>query len=367
MAADRQAGGGKHSRLRRARKDWIKGDRERVSRIEADDESVAGGQEAMRPRVITIDDVGSSQDLPRGQVILSESGRYEVRMDDSATMLSCQVKRGASTANELSTLVVIGDFVRVQTLEDGRGLISHVEERRSRLGRTAAGRKGMEQVVAANVDVILCTIGADRPDFRRTIIDRYIVASLLGDAEPIIVVNKIDTLDAVLDELVHEEMAIYDDLGYSMHFVSAETRAGLDELRESIGARTAVLVGQSGAGKSTITNALIGDESRRTGEVREKDRRGVHTTVDSIMLSLDGGGHLIDTPGLREFGIWDLEPEELDGYFVEFEDFLQQCRYLPCTHTHEPACAVRAAVENGSIDEGRFASYLSIFESLKQQ
>jgi ribosome biogenesis GTPase / thiamine phosphate phosphatase len=366
MAGDRR-GGDKHSRLRRARKDWIKGDRERVSRIDADDESVAGGQEPMRPRAITIDDAGAPLELPRGQVVRTESGRNEVRLDNSPTVLSCQVKRGASTDNGASTLVVVGDYVRVQPIEDGRGLITHVEERRSHLGRTAAGRKGMEQVVAANVDIILCTIAADRPDFRRTVIDRYIVATLLGGAEPVVVVNKVDTLDAVLTKLIHEEMEVYEMLHYPIFYVSAETGEGLDELRYEISDRTSVLVGQSGAGKSTITNALVGDAARRVGGVREKDRRGVHTTVDSIMLPLDEGGYLIDTPGLREFGIWDLEPEELDGYFVEFEEFLQQCRYLPCTHTHEPGCAVRKAVEDGLIDEGRFESYLSIYESLKEQ
>jgi ribosome biogenesis GTPase len=366
MAGDRR-GNDKHSRLRRARKDWVKGDRERLSRIDADDESVARGHERMRPRGITIDDAGTSGNLPRGQVQRTESGRYDVRLDDTDTVLSCQVRRGASTDNGPSTLVVVGDIVRVQPLEDGRGLITHVEERRSHLGRRAAGGKGMEQVVAANVDVILCTIAADRPDFRRTVIDRFIVAALLGGAQPVVVVNKIDTLDAVLSKLIHEEMEVYELLHYPVFYVSAATGEGLEDLREEIGERTAVFVGQSGAGKSTITNALVGDVLRRTGVVREKDRRGMHTTVDSIMVPIPDGGYLVDTPGLREFGIWDLEPEELDGYFVEFEEFLQQCKYLPCTHTHEPGCAVRAAVEEGLIDEGRYESYLSIYESLKQQ
>lgn len=364
MAADRQ-GGDKHSRLRRARKDWVKGNRERISRIDADDESVAGGHERMRPRAIAIDEAGNALELPRGQVVRTESGRNEVRLDESGATLLCQVKRGASTDNEGSTLVVVGDHVRVQPLEEGRGLIFHVEERRSRIGRAAAGGKRMEQVVAANVDVILCTIAADRPDFRRTVLDRFIVAALLGGSEPIIVVNKIDTLDDVLAELIGEEVEVYHDLGYPIHFISASTGEGLEGLLEAIAGRTAVLVGQSGAGKSTITNAMVGTDVRRVGEVREKDRRGIHTTVDSVMLPLPGGGWLIDTPGLREFGIWDLEPEELDGYFVEFGDFLQQCRYLPCTHTHEPGCAVRDAVDKGLIDEGRYESYLSIYESLK--
>ena len=139
----------------------------------------------------------------------------------------------------------------------------------------------------------------------------------------------------------------------------------MEDLKEAIAGMTCVLAGHSGVGKSTIANAILGQTVRRTGEVRDRDRRGVHTTIDSVMLPIPSGGYLIDTPGMREFGIWDLEPEELDAYFVEFLDHLQQCRYLPCTHTHEPGCAVVAAVERGEIDEGRYASYLSIFDSLK--
>jgi ribosome biogenesis GTPase len=365
MAADHRHEGSKHSRLRRARKDWIKGNRERLSRVDEEDESVHQGQSRMRPKAIAIDDPGSVESLPRGQVVRTESGRYEVRLDEEDTPYVCQIKRGASTDNDESTLVVIGDCVRIQPLEEGRGLIFHVEERRSYLGRTAAGREGMQQVVAANVDLVLCTIAADRPDFRRTIIDRYIVAALLGDTDPIVVVNKIDTLDQEMREILDEEMALYEELGYPTCFVSATTGDGLDRLREAIGTATSVLVGQSGSGKSTIINTLLGHELRRTGDVRERDRRGIHTTVDSVMAELPGGGYVIDTPGLREFGIWDLEPEELDAYFVEFLDHLRNCRFLPCTHTHEPDCAVRAAVASGEIDEGRYQSYLAIFESLK--
>ncbi len=365
--ADNYRNNGRHSRLRRARKDWIKGNRERAQRIDPDNETVVMGQEKMRPKAITIDDIRDVDDLPRGQVTEVESGRYDVTLDSSGETIACRLKRGASTENEQSTIVVVGDFVRVQPLEGERGLIHHVEERATRLGRTASGQEGMEHVLAANVDTLFCVAAADRPDFRRTIIDRYIVAAHLGGVTPVIVLNKMDTVDGELRELLEEEIAVYSEIGYETILTSVETGEGIEEMMERIRDRICVFIGQSGVGKSSLSNTLLGRDVRRISEVREKDRRGVHTTISSTMLTVPSGGFIIDTPGMREFGIWDLEPEELDGYFMEFLDYLRDCKYLPCTHTHEPGCAVRAAVERGEIDEGRYASYLAIFESLKPQ
>jgi ribosome biogenesis GTPase len=347
-------------------KDWVKGNRDRAPRLDADPETIVGGREKIRPKAITIDDVSDIDELPRGQVIVAESGRYDVKEERTGDVIACRIKRGASTENERSTLVTVGDFVRIQPLDKGRGLIHHIEERRSHLGRDAAGREVMEHVIAANVDLLLCVVAADRPDFRRTIIDRYIVAALLGEVTPIIILNKMDTVEGELEELLREEMAIYDQLGYQMLFTSAMTGEGIDELRSLITNRTSALVGHSGVGKSALTNILLGEDLRRTGEVREKDRRGMHTTISAAMVPLPVSGYLIDTPGIREFGIWDLEPEELDAYFVELLKYHHDCKYLPCTHTHEPGCAVIAAVERGDIDEGRYASYLAIFDSLKK-
>lgn len=362
------------NRARRARKDWTKGNRERVSRIKAVDgeesylDAVQTGQERMRPRAITIDEAGNLEGLPRAQVVRSQSGVYHVECIPSGEQFSCRVKRGASSENEDTTLVTIGDYVRVQPLEDGHGLIHHIEERRTVIARSGTGRQqGGRHVIAANLDQLFCVASAERDDFRRTIIDRYIVGSLLGEVEPVIVVNKIDTAGEEYEEALREGLEIYEDLGYTLIFLSAKTGRGLEELQKLCQGKITALVGQSGVGKSTIANAMLGRDVRETGEVRGTDYRGRHTTIGSEILDLPTGGRLIDTPGLREFGIWDLEPQELDGYFVEFLDFLQDCKYLPCTHTHEPDCAVIQAVEEGLIEEGRYVSYLSILETLEKR
>lgn len=362
------------NRTRRARKDWTKGNRGRLSRIDAVDgeeshlDALHIGHERMRPRAITIDEIGDVEQLPRGQVVRSQSGVYHVESVPTLAPLVCRVKRGASTENDDATLVTIGDYVRVQPLEDGHGLIHHVEERKTAIARSGTGRQqGGRQVIAANLDRLFCVLSVERDDFRQTIIDRYIVGSLLGEVEPIILINKMDTADEEFTEALHEGLAIYEELGYTMVFMSAKSGAGIDELRELCIGKTTALVGQSGVGKSTIANVMLGSQVRETGEVRETDRRGRHTTIGSEILDLPEGGRLIDTPGLREFGIWDLEPQELDGYFIEFLDYLQDCKYLPCTHTHEPECAVIAAVEQGQIEEARYVSYLSILDTLEKR
>ena len=365
--------GGSH-RARRAKKEWTKGRKERVSRLESigrDEENfddIVTGQQSMRPLGVEIDSEGEYGDLPRGEVIRSQSGLYRVDLRESDEMLDCRVKRGASTENEDATLVTVGDIVRAQPLEEGNGLIHHVEERTSVIGRAGTGSKrGGHQVIAANLDLLFCVVSAERDNVRQTVIDRFIVGALLGEVEPVIILNKIDTADDEYLEMLEEGLGVYLDLGYEVIFTSATEDAGIDAVREFVSGKTAALVGQSGVGKSTLVNAVLGRREREVGEVRARDRRGRHTTTSSEIIDIPGGGRLIDTPGLREFGIWDLEGQELDGYFVEFLDHLQECRYLPCTHTHEPGCAVKEAVEAGEIDPGRYVSYLSIFESLEEK
>ncbi|MCE2504754.1 MAG: ribosome small subunit-dependent GTPase A [Chlorobi bacterium] len=360
-------------RARRALKDWTKGNRERISRLERDGNSdehfnaLETGRQRMKLRAVTIDEIGDIESLPRGQVVQAQSGAYNVLLDERDDTLSCRVKRGTSTENNDATLVTIGDYVRLQPLEDGYGLIHHIEERGTYIGRSGTGRqKGGHHVIAANLDQIFCVATAERDGFRRTVIDRYIVGALLGDVTPVILLNKIDTADDDYFQALSDDISIYAELEYQVLFTSATVGTGVAELREACQEKTSALVGQSGVGKSTLVNTVLQREERETGVVRESDRRGRHTTVDSEILSVPGGGRLIDTPGLREFGIYDLEPQELDGYFVEFLDYLQDCKYLPCSHTHEPDCAVLQAVEAGEIDEGRYASYLRIIDTLEK-
>ena len=155
---------------------------------------------------------------------------------------------------------------------------------------------------------------------------------------PIIVLNKIDSISGELKDMIYEEMEIYNKLGYKLLFISCLKKTGIKELQKVLKNKISSLIGQSGVGKSTLANILTKNNDQKVGEVRVSDSRGRHTTIGSKLLELKSGGRLADTPGLREFGIWDLLPEELDGYFVEFKDFLQNCKFKPCTHTHEPEC-----------------------------
>ncbi len=361
-----------NSRSRRVQREWTKGNRERLTRLDAAgrtveelDDDVGSLRASMRPKGITIDEERDVTDLPKGEVVRARSGVYDVLITGSDERVACRLKRGASSENESATLVVVGDIVRVQQLEEGHGLVCHVEERRSEMARSGTGRKrGGIQSIVANLDVVFCVVSAERDDVRRTVIDRFIVGALLGSIEPIVVVNKIDTADKAYRAALADGLGIYPELGYEMLFTSATDNIGIDEIQAVLGERTGALVGQSGVGKSTLVNALLGRSERAVGEVRARDRRGRHTTVGSAIINLEGGGRIVDTPGLREFGIPDLEPQELDGYFVDFLDYISDCRYVPCTHTHEPDCAVQAAVEADEIDYGRFESYLSILGTL---
>lgn len=394
----------KKDKLNKVRKDWIKGERS-FNKHRSFDEDKFENKQKIKPKNIDISRIDDYDNLPLGLVIQCESGRYfvellgqqndkskiiktnfnknesflnkesntiDINVDKSKKVdknekiiISCQIKRGVSGDNDNSTIVVIGDKVRVQRIDDFRGLICYIEKRKTHLGRKTRKDNNTEQVIAANIDSLVCLISADRPDFRRNIIDRFIVAALLGEVEPIIVLNKIDSISGELKDMIYEEMEIYNKLGYKLLFISCLKKTGIKELQKVLKNKISSLIGQSGVGKSTLANILTKNNDQKVGEVRVSDSRGRHTTIGSKLLELKSGGRLADTPGLREFGIWDLLPEELDGYFVEFKDFLQNCKFKPCTHTHEPECAVIKAVESGKIDEGRYDNYLSIFESLK--
>ncbi len=223
--------------------------------------------------------------------------------------------------------------------------------------------------IAANIDQIII-VSAILPELSLNIIDRYLVASETLGVEPLLVLNKTDLLDAEGRAFVDEQMEIYRQIGYHVLMVSSRAKDGLAELEAALTGRISIFAGQSGVGKSSLLNNLLGldvaGDEILTNDVSDVSGLGQHTTTASRLYHFPHGGDVIDSPGVREFGLWHLEPEQITRGFVEFREFLGECRFRDCKHDTDPGCAIREAVENGAIDISRFDNYHRILESMAQ-
>ncbi len=240
-------------------------------------------------------------------------------------------------------------------------MIEAVAERRTRLSRPAVGATSKEHLIAANVDQVLVVVAAKEPPIRFAFIDRVLVAAERGGMKPAICLNKTD-LDA--GGAAVESVRVYERIGYPLFPVSAEARSGLVSLREFLQGRITVLAGHSGVGKSSILTAIQPNLHLRTGDLSEKTGKGRHTTTSASLLPLDFGGWVVDTPGIRAFGLAGVEPAGLAHHYPEMRPHIDRCRYRGCTHTHEPECAVKAALEKGLVSAVRYESYRKIVESI---
>lgn len=255
--------------------------------------------------------------------------------------------------------VVVGDRVEVRVHEDGGHTIEGVAERASELARRAPGARGRHRakVLVANVDQIVAVFALAHPAPRLRMVDRFLVLAEANDLDALVVANKADRATA-------EERAafgVFEEVGYPVLYTSAATGAGVDALRDRLCGRISALAGPSGVGKSSLLNAVQPGLGLRTAAVSETVGKGRHTTVSARLIPLECGGYVADTPGLRELGLWGIDPMELDLHFPELRCHLDRCRFgRSCTHTHEPGCAVRAAVEAGAVPAARFESYRAL-------
>ena len=269
--------------------------------------------------------------MREARVVLIEKGGAFLD-DDELVVFPRRLRRAGVT-------LAVGDYVRV-----AGGAITEVLPRRTKLSRRAAGDKATEQLVAANVDRVFIVCGLDG-DFNMRRIKRYLVAMRSGGAEAAVLLNKADLVDDPAARVA--EVAA---LGAPVHLISARDGTGLDALAIGPG-ETVCFVGSSGAGKSTLLNRLLGRDAQRTGEVRGGDDRGRHTTSSRELFAVPGGGFVIDTPGMRELGLWDAE-EGMAATFADLEELAQKCRFRDCRHDREPGCAVR-----GVLDDARLADW----------
>ncbi len=300
-----------------------------------------------------------------GIVIRATGSWFDVQADGCVIPARVRGKFRLSGLNTTSP-VVVGDRVTVRLNPDGTGLIVEVHPRRNELSRRAAGRRhSLRHVIAANIDFVWIVQAVHLPEPNPGFIDRVLVAAERYAIPAGLLINKIDLMTEADRPAIEALERLYAGLGYRVLRTSTVTGEGMEAFREALRGKTSVVTGPSGVGKSSLLNAIEPGLNIRTAPVSEKTGKGRHTTTYVALYPLSIGGFVVDTPGLREFGVTDLEPAELSNYFVEFRPYLAACRFPDCTHEHEPDCAVKAAVEAGEISEERYLSYLNILHSLK--
>jgi len=288
--------------------------------------------------------------------VLRVHGLDNVVRTDDGRELRCKVRRLLkSLASDERNVVTTGDRVWVRPSLNDEGFIEGVEPRHGILTRASRGR---EHVLVANVDQVVIVVALKEPDLKPHLIDRYLASAEQGSLKPVVCLNKADLVDpAEFQPLI----GFYSQLGIAALLTSAETGAGLNRLRRLLTGRQTVFSGQSGVGKSSLLNAIQPGLGLQVREVSEVNQKGRHTTSTAELLELHFGGWVVDTPGIRQFQLWDIMPEQLEGFFPEFRAFVPHCVYPDCTHTHEDRCAIKDAVERGLIADFRYESYLGMF------
>jgi ribosome biogenesis GTPase len=310
-------------------------------------------------------DATRRQQLSRkeGVVLQGTGGVWHVRAESGETheaSLRGRLKQEREDARKLA----VGDRVVLEIDESGGAwTIAEILPRQSQLARRAPGEGQGERVVAANVDQVIVVFAAAKPDPHRRMLDRFLVIAEANSLQSRIVVNKIELVDRAETE---RSFADYSAAGYPVHFTSVKQRIGLGELHDELAGKTSVLSGPSGVGKSSLMNSMYPGLDLRVGEISESVNKGRHTTVGALLHPLPDGGFVVDTPGLREVGMWGLASEHLDECFREFRPFIAECKFGNCTHRVEPGCAVREAVAAAAISAERYDSYIRLRDEIEE-
>ncbi len=288
--------------------------------------------------------------MPTAQVIKMYNGFYYLQVPGQEELLSCRL-RGRLKRTKGS--VVTGDLVDYELLGDGTGVIEGCQPRRNLLRRPAV----------ANLDQVLITFAARQPDLNELLLNRFLVlAEWSGIPEIVICINKCDLLEEMPDFLEN-----YTKAGYELLPVSANTGQGMEELKARLHDKVTVFAGPSGVGKSSLLNAVDGNLELATGKISDKIKRGKHTTRAACLLTLAGGGTVVDTPGFSAAELEEIDKSQLAWYFPEFRPYIEKCYYNTCTHSHEPDCGIKEAVANGSICQARYDAYLNILQTINEK
>jgi len=304
-----------------------------------------------------------------GLVTKAQSGFFTVQPDDGGEPIISRIRGRLKQERHRTDLVAVGDRVTIQINADGSGSVQAVEERHSALSRTrvAAQDRSLqtdrEQVLVANPDQVVFVFSVASPAFSPRKLDRFLVVAEMNHLPAVICANKVDLVEP---EEARDLFRVYEGIGYPVLYTSVVTGEGVEALRETLRGKLSVLAGSSGVGKSSLLNAVQAGLGLRVKAVSEATGKGMHTTRHVELIPLEMGGYVADTPGIRGLALFDLEPAEVDAYYREIGPLVAQCQFSDCTHTHEPHCAVLAAVADGRVSRERYESYLRLREEQEE-
>lgn len=330
-------------------------------------ERVSGKGDLTRRRTITGEATGNDDAALSVQLDIDESaglwgrvisvhGRDNMVRTTAGDMFRCTT-RGIlkSLVTDQRHVVAAGDHVFITTISDDEGVIERAEPRSGVISRTSRGK---QHVIVANVQQLVIIATAAEPELKPNLIDRFLITAEKTEITPLICINKADLVDVASLQPI---LGVYGRMGYRTLVVSAKTGYNIERFKQLVTGVDSVVAGQSGVGKSSLLNVIENDLHLRVREVSEENQKGKHTTTAAQLYPLSGGGHLIDTPGIRQFELWDVIPEEVANYFRDIRPYVSLCKFPDCTHTHEDDCEVKYAVADGKIDLRRYDSYLGMF------
>lgn len=303
--------------------------------------------------------------MKEGRVIQSTGSWYEVSPKESDQVIKCRLPgRFRLKQYELTNPIAVGDYVTFSMNDDGSGSIQEIRTRQNYIIRQAThGRQG-EQILASNIDQAIVVQSIKKPKLNEGFINRFLVMCEAYELPPVILINKMDLANDNARTFVSQLSAVYEPLGYPVLTTSIHEQESLQVLKNQLKDKASALIGPSGVGKTSLLNQLDPSISRPVAEVSDYSNKGTHTTTYARLIPLCFGGYLVDTPGIREFGLVDIEPWELSLFFPEMLDPRKECKFNNCTHSHEPSCGVQKAYQQGEIDSNRYHYYLQMLESL---